>query len=139
MARPDIGVAIHAASPRATFDAIRRADELGVPTAWLTTGGAGPDALTIFAAAAVHTQRIRLGTAIVPTFPRHPVVLIQQVQVVAQLAPGRLALGIGPSHRSIIEEVFGIPFQKPLDHLREYVAVLRAGLAGGPIDHAGET
>jgi alkanesulfonate monooxygenase SsuD/methylene tetrahydromethanopterin reductase-like flavin-dependent oxidoreductase (luciferase family) len=65
------------------------------------------DTLTIFAAAAAKTSAVRLGTAIVQTYPRHPLALAQQVLVLNDIAPGRLRLGIGPSHHPIIEEYFG--------------------------------
>ncbi len=118
--------------------AIELAEKIGVSGVWLTTGGAGPDAMTIFAAAAVRTERIGLGTAIVPTFPRHPIVLMQQAQVVAALAPGRLRLGVGPSHQPTIEGMYGIPFDRPLSHLREYVTILTSGLQAGTFDFTGD-
>jgi F420-dependent oxidoreductase-like protein len=117
---------------------VERAEELGVPAAWLISGGLDPDPLTLLAAAAVRTRRIALGTTIVHTFPRHPLVLVQQALVVAALAPGRLRLGVGPSHHGTIEGVFGIPMERPLEHLREYVTVLRAALQAGPFDFAGK-
>jgi hypothetical protein len=94
--------------------------------------------LTIFAAAATKTSKMRLGTAIVQTYPRHPLALAQQVLVLNDIAPGRLRLGIGPSHSSIIEGIFGLPQRKPLAHLREYVEVLRAILWEGKVNHHGE-
>jgi len=87
-----------------------------------------PDALTTFAAAAAKTSTIRLGTSIVPTYPRHPLILAQQALALYDIAPGRLRLGIGPSHRSIIEDTYGLQQRTPLAHLREYVEVLRAAL-----------
>jgi alkanesulfonate monooxygenase SsuD/methylene tetrahydromethanopterin reductase-like flavin-dependent oxidoreductase (luciferase family) len=64
--------------------------------------------------------------------------VVQQALVVAALAPGRLRLGVGPSHRATMEGTFGIRFERPLEHLREYVAVLRAALQGGPFDFDGK-
>jgi alkanesulfonate monooxygenase SsuD/methylene tetrahydromethanopterin reductase-like flavin-dependent oxidoreductase (luciferase family) len=83
------------------------------------------------------TQRIQLGTAITPTYPRHPLALAQQALTVADLAPGRLRLGVGPSHRHTMEGVYGLPMGEPLAHLREYVAVLRGLLWDGAADHRG--
>ena len=96
-----------------------------------------PDALTTFAAAAAKTSTINLGTSIVPTYPRHPLVLAQQALALQDLAPGRLRLGIGPSHRFIIENMYGLQHSKPLAHLREYVEVLRAALWAGKVNHHG--
>ena len=93
--------------------------------------------MAILAAAAVRTSRLGLGTAIVPTFPRHPLALVQQTLVVASLAPGRFRLGVGPSHQPAIEGTFGIRFERPLEHLAEYVAILRAALQHGRFDFEG--
>lgn len=135
---PVVGVAANEATPRKTLEAIKRAEDLGVGAAWLTTGGVGPDGLTLMAAAAVETTRIRLGTSIIPTFPRHPLVVVQQTVVVADLAPGRFTLGIGPSHRPSIEGVYGIPFERPLEHLREYVTILEQAFKSGEVNLEGK-
>jgi F420-dependent oxidoreductase-like protein len=132
-----IGVAISAPDSAGVIAGIEQAEQLGIPAAWLTTGGTGLDALTLFAAAAVRTSRIRLGTSITPTFPRHPLVVVQQVQVLAQLAPGRFRLGLGPSHRPTTEATFGIDFHAPLGHLREYVHIVKTLLHSGSVDFDG--
>ena len=72
-----------------------------------------------------------------PTYPRHPLVLAQQALALYDLAPGRLRLGIGPSHRFIIEDMYGLQQRTPLTHLREYLEVLRAALWEGKVDHHG--
>jgi alkanesulfonate monooxygenase SsuD/methylene tetrahydromethanopterin reductase-like flavin-dependent oxidoreductase (luciferase family) len=93
--------------------------------------------LTTFAAAATKTSTVRLGTSIVQTYPRHPLVLAQQALALYDIVPGRLRLGIGPSARSIIEATYGLQQRTPLAHLREYVEVLRAALWEGKVDHHG--
>jgi F420-dependent oxidoreductase-like protein len=133
-----IGVALHEPGASEQLAAIELADRLGVQAAWLTTGGVGPDAMTILSAAAVKTGRVQLGTAIVPTWPRHPLALVQQTLVVAALAPGRFRLGVGPSHRPGIEGMYGLAFERPLEHLREYVAILKGALQRGRFDFEGE-
>ena len=80
---------------------------------------------------------MRLGTSIVQTYPRHPLVLAQQALALYDIAPGRLRLGIGPSARFIIEATYGLQQRTPLAHLREYVEVLRAALWEGKVDHHG--
>src|SRR5919199_5448989 len=132
-----IGVAVSAPDSPGVLTGIEQAEQLGIPAAWLTTGGVGLDALTLFAAAAVRTSRIRLGTSITPTFPRHPLVVVQQVQVLAQLAPGRFRLGLSPSHRPIMEATFGVDFRAPLGHLREYVRIVKTILQRGSVDFDG--
>jgi Coenzyme F420-dependent N5,N10-methylene tetrahydromethanopterin reductase and related flavin-dependent oxidoreductases len=132
-----IGVAIRGNKVSEALAMIEQAEQLGIHAAWMTTGGARLDSITVFAAAAVRTQRIKLGTSIVPTFPRHPLVMVQQAQVVAQLAPGRFRLGVGPSHRPTIEAM-GIQFTSPLSHLREYLHVLKLLLQQGRVDFDGD-
>jgi F420-dependent oxidoreductase-like protein len=132
-----IGVAIRGNKVSEALAMIEQAEQLGIHAAWMTTGGARLDSITVFAAAAVRTQRIKLGTSIVPTFPRHPLVMVQQAQVVAQLAPGRFRLGVGPSHRPTIEAM-GIQFTSPLSHLREYLRVLKPLLQQGRVDFDGD-
>lgn len=137
MDKGHIGIAFSELTPARTLEAIVRADGLGVPAWWMATGGAGADALTLFGAAAVRTKAIRMGTSIVPTFPRHPLVVAQQAEVIANLAPGRLVLGVGPSHGPVISGTFGIPFERPLEHLGEYVTVLKSGLETGTVNFDG--
>ncbi|ETX06423.1 LLM class flavin-dependent oxidoreductase [Candidatus Entotheonella palauensis] len=132
-----IGVAVRGDRANDILNMIERAEELGIDAAWMTTGGARLDSITVFAAAALRTQRIQLGTSIVPTFPRHPLVMVQQTQVVAQLAPGRFRLGVGPSHRPLMISM-GMNFTSPIGHLREYVQILKAILQRGSVDFDGE-
>src|SRR5262249_2477924 len=72
-----------------------------------------------------------------PTYPRHPLAVVAQVSTFNELAPGRLRLGIGPSHRPMIEGVYGITMTAPLAHTREYISVLRAALWEGKVDYHG--
>ena len=111
---------------------------MGIPAAWVTMGGAGGlDPLTVLASAAIETEHILLGTAIIPSWTRHPVVMAQQAQVMAQLAPGRFRLGVGPSHKATIERTYGIEFHRPLSHLREYLHILKALIHEGAVDYDG--
>jgi F420-dependent oxidoreductase-like protein len=136
--RVRFGVSAAGGDARAVLDRIVALERAGVGAAWLTTGGAGIDGPTLLAAAAARTERILLGTSIIPSWPRHPIVVVQQVQVVARLAPGRLRVGIGPSHRPTIETTFGYRFTAPLDHLREYVHIVRTLLHEGAVDFDGK-
>lgn len=129
-----IGAQITGPSAAAVVDGIVRAEQAGIPAVWLTTGGAAPDGLTVFAAAAARTERILMGTAITPTFPRHPLVTVQQTLALASLAPGRFRLGVGPSHKPAMEGMFGLPFERPLAHFRAYLRVLKGMLQEGAAD-----
>ena len=123
----------------ATFvERVTQAEERGVGMVWSTVGGPTADPVTAYAAAAAVTERIGLGTAVVPTYPRHPIVLAGQAIALNDLAPGRIRLGVGPSHKPVIEGAFGIPMGKPLDHLREYVTILRALLWDGSVELTGD-
>ena len=133
-----VGVAIQALSAPDFVTQVRQAEMSGIPVAWTTIGGAsGADPLTVFAAAFAATERVRLGTAIVPTWPRHPVIIAQQAQALAQLAPGRLRLGIGPSHEPGMTRNFGVRWHTPLTELREYLTVIRALTTEGTVDFEG--
>ncbi len=134
MADRIIGAQIVARDAAGIVDGIVHAEELGIPAVWLTTGGTAPDGLTVFAAAAMRTSRVLMGTAITPTFPRHPISVVQQAVALASLAPGRFRLGVGPSHKPAMEGTFGIPFERPLAHLRAYLAVLKGLLQQGAAD-----
>jgi len=136
--RDRVGLVVAGADSRAVVERIVTAEAAGVPRVWMTQGAAAPDTLSIFAAAAVRTTTIGLGTAIVPTYPRHPITLAQQALTIADLAPGRLRLGVGPSHRPIIEGVYGLSLDAPMAHLREYVAILRDLLHDGKSEYQGE-
>lgn len=132
------GVSAGGGDASTVLNRIVEIEESGIGAAWLTTGGAGIDGLTVLAAAATRTNRIKLGTSIVPTWPRHPIVAVQQAQVVEALAPGRLRLGIGPSHKPAIQAMYGFDFRAPLGHLKEYVHVARTLLHDGAVDFKGE-
>lgn len=84
----------------------------------------GLDAMTALAVAATKVPRIEMGTAVVPTFPRHPHAMAQQAHTVAAASGNRFTLGIGLSHKIVIENMFGLSYDKPVRHLREYLRVL---------------
>lgn len=123
---------------RSALNAAQRAADAGVSMIWATTGSAAPDPMTYFAAAMESIPDVTFGTAIVPTYPRHPLMLATQVQALEQIAPARFRLGIGPSHRPTIEGSYGLSMGKPLKHLREYLIVLRALLTESSVEFTGD-
>jgi F420-dependent oxidoreductase-like protein len=123
---------------RTWIDRIVLAEEAGVQCAWLNNGPPSIDALVVFGAAALRTRRIQFGTAIMMTFPRHPLSMMQAATCVDQLAPGRLRLGVGPSHKPFIEGMYGLSFDKPQEHLREYLTILRSILSQGSVSFQGK-
>ena len=84
----------------------------------------GHDALTALALIGREIPRIELGTSVVPTYPRHPMAIAQQAHTVSAAAGGRTTLGIGLSHKIVIENMMGLSYDKPVRHLREYLSVL---------------
>ncbi|MDZ7667900.1 MAG: TIGR03564 family F420-dependent LLM class oxidoreductase [Gammaproteobacteria bacterium] len=119
-------------------DAQRAADD-GFSSYWLAehpTGGF--DALTVLALVGQQVPDIELGTAIVPTMPRHPMVLAGQALTTAAAIDHRLTLGIGLSHEPMMAQL-GIGFDKPIRHLREYLTILMALMRDGQADYQGET
>jgi F420-dependent oxidoreductase-like protein len=136
--RECVGLIVNGTNAAAAIKTIAAAETAGVQQIWMTNTPWFPDVLTTLAAAAIKTSIVRLGTAIIPTYPRHPVVLAQEVLALHDIAPGRLRLGIGPSHRAIVEDIYGLPQTTPLVHLREYVKVLHSILWDGKVDHHGE-
>ena len=117
---------------------IQQAEQSGVHQIWMTQGPTSLDALTVYAAAMGRTQSIRLGTSIVPTYPRHPLALMQQAYTVDALSPGRMRLGVGSSHRPIIERTYGMEMPRPLSHLKSYVSVLHQASHQGSVDYQDE-
>jgi F420-dependent oxidoreductase-like protein len=135
--RERVGISIGGPDALTLLDVIAEAEAAGVTQLWLTQNPTSLDSLTLFAAALSRTAHIRLGTSIVPTYPRHPLALAQQAATLNALGPGRLRLGVGPSHRPTIEATYGIQMEAPLAHLREYVEVLRATLWEGSVGYEG--
>ncbi len=131
-----IGIVANQNNVPATLQFIQRADTLGVDNAWLIMGGVVADSLSIFAAAAPQTSRITFGTAIVPIWGRHPLAMVQEVLAVCALAPKRLRVGIGPSGPGIAP-VYGVQYEQPLTHMREYLTVLRTCFSKGEVDFQG--
>jgi F420-dependent oxidoreductase-like protein len=135
-----ITVALGAASERTIEGLAARAGELeaaGFAGMWMPNAF-GFDAITALAIAGRDTARIEIGTAVVPTYPRHPVVMAQQALTAQAALGGRFTLGIGLSHRSMMEDQLGIPFEHPAKHMREYLKVLAPLLAGKPVSFHGD-
>lgn len=116
-------------------DELQRAADDGFASAWM--GNFRMDALTALAVAGSQVAGIEVGTAVVPTYPRHPAVLAQQARTVAAAVHGRLVLGIGLSHRIVIEDMYGYDFSRPMLHMREYLAVLLPLLDGQRVSFRG--
>ena len=137
-----IGINGTALVQRASLDAVaehaRAAAADGFASYWLAelpTGGF--DALTALAAAGARVPEVELGTAVVPTFPRHPIALAAQALTVDAGLGGRLTLGVGLSHATMMASL-GIAFDRPIRHLREYLSILGPLLTDGKVSFRGE-
>lgn len=134
-------IGINGTGSLATLDdlvtAVRRAEADGFDSFWIAQIF-GVDALTALAVAGQQVGRIELGTAVVPTFPRHPMMLAGQALTVQQATGDRLALGIGLSHRIVVEDLWGYSYDKPVRHLREYLEALLPLLRGESVAVTGE-
>lgn len=96
------------------------------------------DALTALAVISRAVPEIRLGTAVVPTYPRHPMALAQQALTVSQVSGGRLDLGIGLSHKPVVEGMWGMSFDRPVKHMSDYLKILMPLLTEQSVSHGGE-
>ncbi len=98
----------------------------------------GVDAITAIAIAGQRTSRIELVTGVVPSPPRHPAALAQQALTTQAAAGGRFVLGIGLSHKIVIEDMFGLSYAQPAKQMREYLEVLMPLLEGKPASFQGD-
>jgi F420-dependent oxidoreductase-like protein len=114
-----------------------QAEADGFPSYWLPQS-TGTDALTVIATLGAATSTIEFGTAVVPTWGRHPRVLAGQALTVQAATGNRLLLGIGVAHKPSVEERFHLPFERPVRHLREYLDVLQPLLTDRQVDVTGE-
>jgi F420-dependent oxidoreductase-like protein len=117
---------------------VRDLKQRGFDSAW-SSQIFGLDALTALAVVGHEVPDIELGTAVVPTYPRHPAMLAAQALTVQSAIGDRLALGIGLSHQIVIEGMFGYSFDKPARHMKEYLSILIPLMRGENVTYDGET
>jgi F420-dependent oxidoreductase-like protein len=113
----------------------RWAEESGFSSIWVPQIPDEFDALTAATLVGLATSRVEVGTAVIPVQPRHPIALAQQALSVHAVLQGRLALGLGVSHHWIVDEMLGLPYERPASTMRAHLDVLERALAGpGPVD-----
>ncbi len=134
----DIGVFIDSHSLDDFIKDVRSVKDAGFGSAWAPQVF-GLDTLTALAVAGAEVAGINLGTAVVPTYPRHPSALGQQALTVQAATGGRLSLGIGLSHKVVVENMWGISFEKPARHMREYLSALMPLLRDKSVSFEGAT
>jgi len=119
------------------IEQVQKAESDGFDAVWVANIF-DVDAITFLAIAGRETSTIELGTGVVPTYPRHPTAMAQQALTAAAASGGRFTLGIGLSHKVVIESMFGLDYSKPVRHMREYLSVLNPLLAGEQTMFRGE-
>lgn len=138
--RIGIGIGEIAGAPATVDNLIAQAKEAeadGFSTGWFANIF-GFDAILGCALAGRETSKIELGTAVVPSYPRHPTAMAQQAISANAACSGRFALGIGLSHKIVIEDMLGMSYAKPYSHMKEYVEVLNPLLRQEGVAHQGE-
>lgn len=136
-----IGAMIGASGPTGGLDALvddaKRLEAQGFDSASVANIFS-LDAIGALTVVGRETERIELLTAVVPTYPRHPIAMAQQALTAQVAAGGRFTLGIGLSHKIVIENMLGFSYDKPALHMREYLEVLAPLLRGEPVQFQGE-
>jgi alkanesulfonate monooxygenase SsuD/methylene tetrahydromethanopterin reductase-like flavin-dependent oxidoreductase (luciferase family) len=127
---PGIGTYISAGrSLEQAIERVRLAESLGYDSTYVTHI-AGRDSLTVLAAYAAATERIRLGTGVLPIYSRTPAATAQTAATIDELSGGRMVLGVGVSHRLTVEAWYGQSIDRPVTEMREYVGAIRAMFRG---------
>lgn len=136
-----IGVMIGGDGQRRTIADIvtiaRQVEEAGLDDVWMANIFSH-DAISTLALAGRETSGIRLGTAVTPTYPRHPTALAQQALTTAAATGGRFTLGIGLSHKVMIDDMLGFSYDRPARHMREYLSVLMPLVRGETVNFQGK-
>ena len=112
-----------------SLDRVARAEELGYESVFVTHIG-GRDCITLLAAYAARTSRVRLGTGVIPIYARTPANMAQSFATLDDISGGRAIAGLGVSHKPVVEHWFNQSIDRPLAEMREYVAIVRAILRG---------
>jgi F420-dependent oxidoreductase-like protein len=115
----------------------QRIEAAGLSSGWMANIFAY-DAINVLGLVGRETERIELGTAVVPTYPRHPYAIAQQALTTQVASRGRFTLGIGLSHQVVIEKMLGMSYARRVSHMKEYLAVIKPLLRSEPVKYRGE-
>lgn len=136
-----IGVMLGASGGDDSIDAVvrtaQRVEQAGLDNLWMANIFSF-DAISTLSIVGREVPRLRLGTAVTPTFPRHPTAIAQQALTAAAATGNRFVLGIGLSHKVVIENMLGLSYDAPARHMREYLDVLMPLLRGETLNYQGE-
>ena len=123
-------------SPNDLIEVAKRIERAGLDHLWISHVF-GFDSISVMGLIGREVPRISLGTAVTPTYPRHPTAMAQQGLTTAAFSGNRFTLGIGLSHRKIIEDFMGLSFDKPARHMREYLSILMPLARGEQVSFSG--
>ncbi len=107
------------------------AERLGYESVWTTQMPDARDAALVLAAYAHATERVKLGTGVLPIYTRHPTAMAQMAATLDELSGGRFILGIGISHKVTVEGMWGLKLDDPVGAMREYLTIVRSILRDG--------
>src|SRR5213078_435131 len=111
----------------------RAAERLGYEAVWTTQMPDARDAALVLAAYAGQTQHVKLGTGVLPIYTRHPTAMAQMAASLDELSGGRFILGLGISHKVTVEGMWGLKLDSPVEAMREYLTIVRAGMRDGRV------
>ena len=114
------------------------AEDYGYESIWVTQLPYERDAAVVLAAYAQRTERVKLGTGVLPIYTRHPTAMAQMAASLDELSGGRFILGMGISHKVTVEAMWGLKLEKPVQAMREYLTIVRQGLTGAQTDFDGD-
>jgi F420-dependent oxidoreductase-like protein len=123
----------------ATVENLAQLRDEGFCRVWLTQMPNEPDLLTVLAVALREVDGIEVGTGVLPIQNQHPMLLAQRALTLSLIGNGRFILGLGMTHQVVTEGMWGIPWDRPVRRLREYLDGLQPLLAGQPAEAVGET
>lgn len=109
----------------------RTAEKLGYESVWTTQLPPARDAALVLAAYAAGTERIKLGTGVLPIYTRHPTAMVQMAATLDEMSGGRFILGVGVSHKVTVESMWGMKLDRPVEAMREYLTIVRTTLREG--------
>lgn len=135
----NLGIAIGGSPIDSTVNALAKVRDEGFRRVWMAQMPSDGDLLTALAVALREVDRIEVGSAVLPIQNQHPVQMAQRALTLNTIAGGRFILGLGMTHQAVTEGMWGIPYDKPVRRMREYLDALQPLLAGEAVNAVGET
>lgn len=134
-------IAAFSPAVRTLEESVNRArivEKHGYESLWTTQLPTARDASVVLAAYASATQRVKLGTGVLPIYTRHPTAIVQMAATLDELSGGRFILGLGVSHRVTVEGMWGLRLESPVEAMREYLTIVRSSIRDGACSFEGK-